>query len=157
MINRDLATRSFCLALSGMSAVANSRVRADEADPTLLTLERIITADEFRTKSFGPARWLKDGTGYTTLEPAEGGHGRDLVQYDPADGRRQILVAASKLRPAADREPLAIEDYAWSDDGSKLLIFTNTRRVWRRGRVWVRAGARGLVEDRAVGSGGDRG
>ncbi len=111
-----------------------------EDDPSLLTLERIITNDEFRTKSFGPARWLKDGTGYTTVERAEDGHGRDLIKYNPVDGHREILVEASKLRPGAGLEPLSIDDYAWSDDGTQLLIFTNTRRVWRlntRGDYWA--------------------
>jgi dipeptidyl-peptidase 4 len=118
-------------------ALASGAVGA-EADPSLLTLDRIITADEFRVESFGPARWLKDGTGYTTLEFAR--HGRDLVKYNPADGRREVLVTVSNLRPRPEGEPLAIDDYAWSDDGGSLLIFTNTRRVWRlntRGDYWT--------------------
>jgi dipeptidyl-peptidase-4 len=35
---------------------------------------------------------------------------------------------------------MAIEEYAWSPDKSKLLLFTNTRKVWRtnaRGDYWV--------------------
>ena len=78
--------------------------------------------------------------GYTILEAAGDGHGRDLIRYDPVDGRREVLVAAAKLRPKAGAEPLSIEDYAWSEDGTKLLIFTNTRRVWRlntRGDYWA--------------------
>ena len=116
-----------------------SSVAGGEGDPSLLTLDRIITDDEFRTESFGPARWLKGGSGYTTLERAGDGHGRDLIRYDPMDGRREVLVAAANLRPKAGLEPLSIDDYAWSDDGTRLLIFTNTRRVWRlntRGDYW---------------------
>ncbi len=112
---------------------------AGEADPSVLTLERIITADEFRTESFGPARWLKDGTGYTTLEKAGGGQGRDIVKYDPATGQRTILVEATKLKPNPEAEPLGISDYTWSAEGTGLLIFTNTRRVWRlntKGDYW---------------------
>ena len=36
--------------------------------------------------------------------------------------------------------PLAIDDYTWSTDGTRLLIFTNTKKVWRlntRGDYWV--------------------
>ena len=113
---------------------------ARAADPSLLSLERIITLDEFRVEGFGPARWLKDGSGYTTLEPAAGGQGRELIKYDPATGRREVLVPADRLRPGAGAGPIAIEDYAWSDDGRSLLIFTNTRRVWRqntRGDYWT--------------------
>ncbi|GAG28786.1 unnamed protein product, partial [marine sediment metagenome] len=33
-----------------------------------LNLDRIFSSDEFEPEKFGPARWLKDGSGYTTLE-----------------------------------------------------------------------------------------
>ncbi len=36
--------------------------------------------------------------------------------------------------------PLEISNYSWSGDGKKLLIFTNTARVWRyntRGDYWI--------------------
>ncbi len=111
-----------------------------QADPSLLTLDRIITHDEFRTKGFGPAKWLDDGSGYTTLEPAQDGKGRDIVRYDPASGKREVLVAASRLVPPGATDPLGIDDYSWSKDGARLLIFTNTRRVWRqntRGDYWA--------------------
>ena len=37
-------------------------------------------------------------------------------------------------------EPLRIDDFSVSADGRRLLLFTNTRRVWRlntRGDYWV--------------------
>src|SRR4051794_21455744 len=104
-----------CLAL-GIAAAAKAQ------DPSLLTLDRIISADEFRTEGFGPARWLEDGSGYTTLEAAEGG--RDLVKVDPATGRREVLVAGKSLVPPGGKSPIAVADYAWSKDGKALLLFT---------------------------------
>jgi dipeptidyl-peptidase-4 len=50
------------------------------------------------------------------------------------------MVPADRLVPRGEDTPLVIDDYRWSADGSKLLIFTNTRRVWRsntRGDYWV--------------------
>jgi dipeptidyl-peptidase 4 len=50
------------------------------------------------------------------------------------------VISAAKLVPAPGRPPLTIEDYAWSEDGARLLVFTNTRKVWRqntRGDYWV--------------------
>ena len=95
-------------------------VPAEGPDPSTLTLERIITDDEFRTERFGPARWLEDGSGYTTLEPAADGKGRDIVRHDPAQrpprGPRRRLEAG---RPRARRSPLAIDDYSWSKDGRR--------------------------------------
>jgi dipeptidyl-peptidase 4 len=109
-------------------------------DPTL-TLERIFTANEFKSESFGPARWEKDGNTYSTLENSPTvKDGQDIVLYSTEKGDRKIIVPASRLIPANDSLPLDIDDYQWSEDGNKLLIFTNTKRVWRqntRGDYWV--------------------
>ena len=122
---------------------------AQPADPSLLTLERIFSLKEFKPETFGPARWLKEGAAYTTLEPppgpapaaaSDGPEVRELVQYDTASGRREVLVPAARLVPPGATAPLAIADYSWSPDGKQLLLFTETRRVWRtnsRGDYWV--------------------
>lgn len=102
-------------------------------------LGRIFADHAFDVPSFGPARWLPDGTAYSTVEPVSGG-GTDLVRYDAATGARTVLVASARLIPAGKTTPLPISDYAWSDDGTKMLVFTNTAKVWRlntRGDYWV--------------------
>ena len=105
-----------------------------------LTLEKIYSKREFATKGFGPTRWLSDGSGYTTLEHSKKTNGKDIIKYNPKTGSRTILVNAVSLIPKGKDRPLEIKDYIWSDNGEKLLIFTNTRRVWRyhtRGDYWV--------------------
>jgi dipeptidyl-peptidase-4 len=110
------------------------------AQESPLTLERLFASGEFYGESFGPARWL-DGDRYTTLEPSRSLRGgADIVAYDAATGRAEVLVEAAVLVPSGSRRPLEVEGYQWSRDGGKLLIFTNTRRVWRtntRGDYWV--------------------
>ena len=62
------------------------------------------------------------------------------MKYDALNGRREILVPAAMLVPAGQSKPLAIEDYRFSDDLSQLLVFTNSKRVWRqntRGDFWL--------------------
>jgi dipeptidyl-peptidase-4 len=122
-------------------AVSVTPLRGQQQDAALLTLERIYASSEFVGDRFGPARWLEDGRGYTTLEASQSARGgRDIVLYDPATGSRRVLVPASRLVPPGSTRPLGIADYIWSDDGRKLLVFTNTRRVWRsntRGDYWV--------------------
>ena len=113
---------------------------AQQGDPSLLTIRRIYASGEFAAEPFGPARWLEDGTAYTTLEPSADGTGADLVRYDVEKGTREVMVAARQLVPPGENEPLEVEDYGWSPDGTMLLIFTNTRPVWRlntRGDYWV--------------------
>ncbi|MDP3908749.1 MAG: S9 family peptidase, partial [Gemmatimonadales bacterium] len=113
---------------------------AQVADSTLLTVERIYASPEFRGGSFGPLVWLTDGSAYTTLEDANDESGKDLVRYDARTGQRTILVSADRLVPVGDSTPLDIEEYRWSADGKRLLIFTNSQQVWRtntRGDYWT--------------------
>ncbi|HWP54571.1 MAG TPA: S9 family peptidase [Pyrinomonadaceae bacterium] len=124
-----------CLILSVATAYGQS------ADKRILTLDRIFSSSEFRSETFGPARWLDDGSAYTTLEPSPGKRDvRDIIRYETATGVRSVLISADSLRPSATAAPLVIDDYAWSKDGRKLLVFTNTEQVWRqntRGDYWV--------------------
>lgn len=117
-------------------------------DPQL-TVERIFDSEEFNGESGGDGRWLKDGSGYTVLEDSETlDSGRDLVRYDVATGERSIWIQARQFVPEGSDRPLAVEDYAWSGDQRKLLIFTNSRRVWRRntrGDYWVLDLERGVL------------
>ena len=106
-------------------------------DPSLLSVERIFASRDFRSQFFGPTRWLDDST-YTAVEQAQ--TGTSLVRVDVRSGRKTTLVDPAMLRAPGQSEPLAIEDYSWSDDRGKLLIFTNSERVWRentRGDFWV--------------------
>ena len=116
--------------------------RLDAQSPQLeATLKEIFAGKELAAKSFGPARWLKGGKVYTTLEPsAPRAAAKDLVQYETSTGRREVLVRASDLVPAGGKAPLEIQDYFWSEDMTRILIFTNSVRVWRlntRGDYWV--------------------
>lgn len=110
-------------------------------DPSVITLERIFSTKEFEVKRFGPARWLENKPGYTTVEPSKTiKNGQDIVYYHPKTGKRHLMVPAEKLIKGTDKKPLEIEDYNWSPNGKQLLIFTNTSRVWRdntRGDYWV--------------------
>ena len=130
------------LTVALLLAVSSSMTRlpAQQPDTSLLSVQRIYGTREFRSQSFGPAKWLGDGSSYTTLEGPEGEPGKNLVRYDSERGAREVLVAARQFIPQGDSLPLGVEDYAWSSDLKLLLIFTNTRPVWRlntRGDYWV--------------------
>ncbi len=113
-----------------------------------LTVDRLFGPDqEFKMEKWGPARWMRDGSGYTTLEAAEdfpepkdASESKDIVHYDLATGCRQRLVAARELIPAGQTVPLTIENYALTEDADYVLIFTNAERVWRemtQGDYWL--------------------
>ncbi|MCX6560997.1 MAG: S9 family peptidase [Candidatus Aminicenantes bacterium] len=111
------------------------------ADASLLTLDRIFASRDFAAERFGPARWMRDGETYTTLEPSPDlKGGRDLVLYRAVSGLKSVLVPAVKLVPTGASDPIAIESYEWSPDGKVLILFTNSKRVWRqntRGDFWT--------------------
>ncbi|HET9985860.1 MAG TPA: S9 family peptidase [Longimicrobiales bacterium] len=131
--------RRFAISATLVLGLALPAAAQQAPDTSTLTLARVFSR-EFALQGFGPARWL-DADSYTTLEPSEQVQGgTDLVRYDAATGRRELLVPATKLVPPGAQQPLEIEDYGWSPDGRLLLVFTNSARVWRyntRGDYWV--------------------
>ena len=136
-------TRSPVLILAALvaSAATLAARQGDVADRLNAQIDRIFTEKAYDPPRFGPARWLPDGTAYTTVEKAASpAGGSDIVRYDAATGRRSVLISAARLVPAGAAGGLEIDDYAWSPDGRRLLVFTNTRKVWRdntRGDYWV--------------------
>ena len=94
---------------------------------------------EFAPDFLPPTRWLDDST-YTSVQRRPDGKGADLVAVNAPSGRTTVIVSAETLLPPGATEPLAIEGYQWSADHNRLLIFTNSARVWRantRGDYWV--------------------
>jgi dipeptidyl-peptidase-4 len=131
--HRALSVLAFCLFASPSLA--------QKADSSLLTLDRIFASEEFAPQPTPNPRWIEKGAAYTTLEKsATREDARDIVRYETKTGKRSILVAAERLIPPEGKSPLAIDDYAWTADMKRLLIYTNSQRVWRqntRGDYWV--------------------
>ncbi len=94
-----------------------------------LTVHTLWGTREFASDLVSVA-WMRDGKAYTVLEDDTSGH-TDLYRVDALTGRKDVLVRGADLVPAAGQQPIAIEEYSFSADGSKLLIFTNSARVWR--------------------------
>ncbi len=104
-----------------------------------LTVGRIFSG-EFSARGIGQLRWVEGGSAFLTVEPAKDGKGREIVRHETATDARTVLVSASQLTPQGAISPLAFQSFAWSEDNSKLLLFTNTKKVWRlntRGDYWV--------------------
>lgn len=79
-------------------------------------------------------QWTKDGTSYLNQSK----EGIELVRL--ADNSKTPVITAQQLQTAANGKPLAAKSFSSSADEQKLLLFTNTRRVWRyetKGDYWV--------------------
>jgi dipeptidyl-peptidase-4 len=78
-------------------------------------------------------RWTPEGNAYYRLE------GGEINRYSLPANTKTTFVSRAELTPAG-AQALRVRNYAFSKDQSKLLIFTNTQRVWRldtRGDYWV--------------------
>ena len=129
----------------GRKVAAGEPVRGQTIQPPgsaerELSLERIFGSGEFQAEYLGPVRWVEGTPAYARLEPDSAG-GRALVRYDAATGRREVWVAREPAG-AAGRHGAAHDRGLRPrlPDGKRLLVFTNTRKVWRyntRGDYWV--------------------
>ncbi|HEX2208106.1 MAG TPA: S9 family peptidase [Longimicrobium sp.] len=130
-----IPVRHLAFGLAALLAAAPAPAQQQtQTPPSRLTPERIF-GGEFRLQGLPAIQWLNDGQRYTFV-----GDNGDLMVEDAASGRRDVLVPASALVPRGATRPIEIEDYQWSGDERKLLIFTSTQRVWRtntRGKYYV--------------------
>lgn len=81
-----------------------------------------------------PIKWASDGNSYYGTENGS------IVKFTLPSLDKAPLVTADELRPIGADKPLALDNYSFSEDGSKLLIYTNSKRVWRaktRGDYWL--------------------
>ena len=84
--------------------------------------------------------WMKDGERYSRMEPNAETGGMDIVAYRAKDNRREVIIPSSMFINKETGKPIAIRSISWSTDNGKVLIYNNTKRVWRydtRGDYWV--------------------
>ena len=113
---------------------------ADQKESAAQLLSRTMFNPDFKVKTFRGGEWFGDGDSYLALEPSTTPGGTDIVRYQTATGARDILLAANRLIPPGGESPLSVEGYSISSDRRKILIFTNSKAVWRRntrGDYWV--------------------
>jgi len=87
---------------------------------------RRINAGEFNAGGRGAGaagRWIDGGQGYAATERNASG-ANEIVRYDTATGRRDVLMTAAQLTPPQLGKPLQFSDYAFSADGTRILFST---------------------------------
>src|SRR3954466_15238691 len=112
--------RLYAIAALAVAIVSSPRAQSDVAGTLRAQVDRIYTEHAYDPPRFGPARWLPDGVAYAIVERSE--QGAEIARYDAATGARSVLATTK----------LDVDDYSWSSDGKRLLIFTNTKKVWRQ-------------------------
>jgi dipeptidyl-peptidase-4 len=93
-------------------------------------------------------KWTASGTAYYRQESGE------IVQISLPDQQKTVLVKSDQLTPAGAKSPLQIRNFVFSEDGNKVLLYTNTKRVWRqdtRGDYWVLDRAKSQLKQLGIG------
>ncbi len=79
-------------------------------------------------------KWAADGNSYYATEAGE------IVQYELPSFNKKTIVSKNKLVANETGKSLAVRNFFFSEDGSQVLIFTNSKKVWRydtRGDYYV--------------------
>ena len=78
--------------------------------------------------------WTEDGSGYYESDNT------GIVLHSLPGNTQKIIVDKSKLKPDAASPALKVRNFFFSEDGKKVLIYTNSKRVWRydtKGDYWL--------------------
>ncbi len=78
--------------------------------------------------------WAKDGNSFYKSA------NNQIIQTDLTSSKTNVIVTKEQLTPSGASLPLSVRNFFFSEDGNKILIYTNTKRVWRydtRGDYWL--------------------
>ncbi len=78
--------------------------------------------------------WTNDGEAFYSLEQNQ------LVTYTLPNKDREVVISKDQLTPAGESAPIDVAHFSFSPDQQKVLLFTNTQKVWRlhtKGDYWV--------------------
>lgn len=92
----------------------------------LITVTQLVNAQR-------RINWTADGLAYTKFK--EG----NIIRVDPKTDAETVVVKKEQLTPTGEAA-LMPQSFDYSADFSKMLLFTNTAKVWRyktRGEYWV--------------------
>ena len=79
-------------------------------------------------------KWTKDGTGYYQQTNGE------IVRIDLPSLNKTVVVSKDMLIPEGETKAIGIRNFFFSADGNKILIYNNSKKVWRydtKGDYWV--------------------
>ena len=96
----------------------------------------LLAAAPLAQAQVGPGtQWTADGYGYRQVQNNE------IVLLDArTPGKSTVLISKQQLTPAGQSEPLAVRRFELTGNGRRVLLNTNTQKVWRydtRGDYWV--------------------
>ena len=95
------------------------------------TLKKIHASSTFRPESFQGGRWAEEGPVITYIEPADTADATHLMRYNLRTDERTRVIDGTNLYAEDVDRIVPIQDYAFGDAGDKVLIYTDSKEVWR--------------------------
>ena len=99
----------------------------------LFLLVLCLLAGYAHAQSGQSVNWSSDGQSFYQLNE------HAIESFQLKDSKQSVKVSAAQLTPPGG-QPLDVKDFAFSADEKKLLIYTNSKKVWRyetRGDYWI--------------------
>ncbi len=93
----------------------------------------LICTGVFAQPGADALKWTADGNSFYKTVNGE------IVRVDMPDSKETVFITKDRLTPPG-QNPLEVANFSFSADGKKIMIYTNTRKVWRyntRGDYWV--------------------
>ncbi|MEM1055026.1 MAG: S9 family peptidase [Bacteroidota bacterium] len=100
-------------------------------DPAELTLQKLFASAEFFGEGFQGGRWTESGPELLYVETDRAAGTTSLVRLDLTTDDRTTVIDGSALVKVDGDGLIGIEDYVYSTDGTKVLLYTDSERVWR--------------------------
>ncbi len=97
----------------------------------ILSLTAVVGFSQFRAKEIN---WTPNGMAYLKINQG------DIVKTDVLTNNETVIIKKEQLIPEGSQVPLSFDIYSFTPDYKKLLVFTNTAKVWRyhtRGDYWL--------------------
>ncbi len=101
----------------------------------LITLKHILCICALMISAIALAQtWAKNSDSYYKIDNNE------LQLVTLSNNNTSTILSRAALTPNGQSEPLLIRHFSFTEDEQKVLLFTNTKRVWRlntKGDYWV--------------------
>lgn len=94
----------------------------------------ILTGQKPVLAQIPSTHWAKDGYQYYKVQ------GGEVVVLDARDAAKKTVLLTKEMLTPAGGTPVPVRNFYLSDDGQKVLIYTNAKKVWRyatTGDYWL--------------------
>lgn len=103
------------------------------------SLESIYASSQYRSDYQSQVFWISGGDAYITVASNANGESQ-LIKHKSKDNNSSVFLSADALTPEGTKKALDVEAFRLSKDQTKVLIFTNSSKVWRsntKGDYWL--------------------